>query len=200
MHVYVDGVKLMRLYGHWAHLDLTEPGDYEIRVELSANDHSALAVNGRKIDATTVVTIPGPSSDPGDSADAEDHDEMPEGSSTDDSHDHDHDEMPEGSSTDDSHDHDHGEMSEGSATAINLVLEGGRPAGGVKRHRVNAGDSVTLFVSGDTTDELHIHGYDLLVRFSPQQSGSITFDANIPGVFEVETHSNSDLVMELEVR
>ena len=82
---------------------------------------------------------------------------------------------------------------------IELEVAGGKPVGGVQRHRVDARESVTIIVAGDTTDELHIHGYDLVVGFSPGQPGSITFEADIPGIFEVETHHHGDLVMELQV-
>lgn len=153
-HIYVDGVKLRRLYAHWAHVDLQEPGDYEIRVEMSANDHAALAVNGVKLDATTIVTIPGPS----EGVDAV------------------------------------------SDMTIKVDVVGGKPVDGVQRFQIDARDTVTIIVSGDTTDELHIHGYDLVVGFAPGQPGSITFEADIPGIFEAETHHNGDLVMELEVR
>ena len=85
-------------------------------------------------------------------------------------------------------------------TIIEVEVAGGKPVGGVKRHRIDARDSVTITVIGDTADELHIHGYDLVVRFVPGQPGSITFEANIPGIFEAETHHHGDLVMELEVR
>jgi len=152
-HLYVDGVKLRRLYAHWAHVDLKEPGDHEIRVELSANDHSPLAVDGVKLDATAVVTIPG-AADSSVSA---------------------------------------------ASTAIEVEVSGGKPVGGVQRHRIDAGDDITIIVNGDTADERHIHGYDLVVGFSPGQPGSITFEADIPGVFEVETHDRGDLVMELQV-
>ena len=86
-----------------------------------------------------------------------------------------------------------------SATAIEVEVAGGKPADGVERHRIDVGDTVTITVIGDTTDELHIHGYDLLVKFSPGQPGSITFEAKIPGIFEVESHHRGDLVMELQV-
>ena len=153
-HIYVDGVKLRRLYAHWAHVDLQEPGDYEIRVEMSANDHAALAVNGVKLDATAIVTIPGPS----------------------------------------------GEVDAAPDTIIEVEVAGGKPVEGVQRFQIDARDIVTIIVSGDTTDELHIHGYDLVVGFAPGQPGSITFEADIPGIFEAETHQRGDLVMELEVR
>ena len=82
---------------------------------------------------------------------------------------------------------------------IELEVAGGKPVGGVQRYRVDAGDDITIIVIGDTTDELHIHGYDLVVPFAPGQPGTTTFEANIPGIFEVETHHHGDLVMELQV-
>lgn len=84
-------------------------------------------------------------------------------------------------------------------TTIELEVVGGKPVDGVQRHRVDPRDTVTIIVTGDTTDELHIHGYDLVVPFAPGQPGSVTFEANIPGIFEVETHHRGDLVMELQV-
>ncbi|MCY3911331.1 MAG: hypothetical protein OXF99_07435 [bacterium] len=84
-------------------------------------------------------------------------------------------------------------------TTIELEVVGGKPVDGVQRYRIDARDVVTIIVTGDTTDELHIHGYDLVVPFAPGQPGSITFEANIPGIFEVETHHHGDLVMELQV-
>lgn len=84
-------------------------------------------------------------------------------------------------------------------TTIELEVAGGKPVDGVQRHRIDAGDDVTIIVAGDTTDELHIHGYDLVVPFAPGQPGSITFETNIPGIFELETHHHGDLVMELQV-
>ena len=87
----------------------------------------------------------------------------------------------------------------GVGTTIEVEVSDGKPVDGVQRFRIDAGEAVTLTVTGDTADELHIHGYDLLVRFAPGQPGTITFKANIPGVFEAETHHRGDLVMELQV-
>lgn len=84
-------------------------------------------------------------------------------------------------------------------TTIEVEVAGGKPVDGVQRHRIDPRDTVTIIVTGDTTDELHIHGYDLVVPFAPDQPGTITFEANIPGIFEVETHHHGDLVMELQV-
>ncbi len=109
-----------------------------------------------------------------------------------DGHDHDH-------SHDDSH--DHATLVDAVPdTTIEVEVAGGKPVDGVQRFQIDARDIVTIIVSGDTTDELHIHGYDLVVGFSPGQPGTITFEADIPGIFEAETHQRGDLVMELEVR
>ncbi len=54
MHLYIDGEKVSRLYGEWHHIGPLAPGEHEVRVELSANDHSAMAVDGEVIDATAV--------------------------------------------------------------------------------------------------------------------------------------------------
>ncbi len=61
MHLYVDGEKVARLYGLWHHLDHLEPGDHEVRVELSANDHATLTRNGEPISDAVVVSVPGAS-------------------------------------------------------------------------------------------------------------------------------------------
>ena len=55
MHLYIDGEKVSRLYGEWHHIGPLAPGEHEVRVELSANDHSAMAVEGDIIDATAVI-------------------------------------------------------------------------------------------------------------------------------------------------
>ena len=62
MHLYIDGRKVSRVYGLWHHIGALEAGEHEIRVELSANDHSRLAVNGEIIGATTTVMAPEPES------------------------------------------------------------------------------------------------------------------------------------------
>ncbi len=56
-HIYVNGVKLARIYGSWFHLSDLSAGEHEIRVTLNANDHSHLAVDGKAIEAVTKVTI-----------------------------------------------------------------------------------------------------------------------------------------------
>ena len=58
-HIYVDGVKIGRVYGPGYDLIGLEPGERHIRVTLNSNDHKQLTVNGEPVEATAVATIPG---------------------------------------------------------------------------------------------------------------------------------------------
>lgn len=58
MHLYVDGEKLTRVYGPWFHLADLKPGKHQLRIELSANDHSALANGHQLIDDTVTIDQP----------------------------------------------------------------------------------------------------------------------------------------------
>ena len=55
-HLYVDGVKVARLYDSSFHLARLPPGDHVISVSLNANDHSELALGGTPISASTTVS------------------------------------------------------------------------------------------------------------------------------------------------
>ncbi|WP_298859193.1 hypothetical protein [uncultured Sulfitobacter sp.] len=56
-HIYVNGVKLARLYSDWYHLDTLPKGDVEIEVSLNSNDHRPLALDGTLITAKKIVTV-----------------------------------------------------------------------------------------------------------------------------------------------
>lgn len=56
-HVYVNGVKISRLYGAWMHLDALPTGDVEIEVSLNTNDHRPLMLNGTPIAAKTTIAV-----------------------------------------------------------------------------------------------------------------------------------------------
>lgn len=59
-HVYVDGVKVSRIYGMWHYLNDLEPGEHEIRVELSNNDHSAITTGDHVLEQVFTVEQPEP--------------------------------------------------------------------------------------------------------------------------------------------
>ena len=45
-HLYIDDVKIGRLYGEWYHIGPMEAGTHTVRVTLNTNDHQDLARNG----------------------------------------------------------------------------------------------------------------------------------------------------------
>ena len=83
---------------------------------------------------------------------------------------------------------------------IELTISGGTVVGGVRRETVKQGSQVTLRVTSDVADELHVHTYDLKVDLVPGRSADLTFLAKVPGVFEVELEGRDKKVLELEVR
>ena len=56
-HVYVNGVKLGRVYGDWYHIGKLPLGRNDVSVSLYANDHSGLALGGIKITSTATVIV-----------------------------------------------------------------------------------------------------------------------------------------------
>ncbi|MDA7427109.1 hypothetical protein PGB28_01460 [Primorskyibacter aestuariivivens] len=56
-HVYINGVKLGRVYSPWVHLDNLPEGEVEVKVSLNANDHRLLAVGDRALEAVQVITV-----------------------------------------------------------------------------------------------------------------------------------------------
>ncbi len=45
-HLYIDGVKIGRLYNHWRHISGLSSGRHTIKVTLNSNDHQDYVVNG----------------------------------------------------------------------------------------------------------------------------------------------------------
>lgn len=57
MHLYIDGVKITRLYSEWHQMPPLAAGSHVIRVELSANDHATLTRDGVAIDASINLDV-----------------------------------------------------------------------------------------------------------------------------------------------
>lgn len=54
-HLYIDGVKIGRLYGNWYHLNKLGEGKYEVKVSLNTNNHKAYSLGEQAIAATIMV-------------------------------------------------------------------------------------------------------------------------------------------------
>ncbi len=81
--------------------------------------------------------------------------------------------------------------------AFDIVIDGSTVTGG-GRISVPLGETVTLRFTSDIADEIHIHGYELILDLEPGVTAEISFLADIPGIVEIETHGNHQIVANLE--
>ena len=83
-------------------------------------------------------------------------------------------------------------------TVIDLEVTDGQIAGGARREAARLGEEVTIRVSGDSADHVHVHGYDLFLHLT-EGAGELVFTADIPGVFEIELEEAGITLIQLEV-
>lgn len=86
------------------------------------------------------------------------------------------------------------------ASAVGVTFRGGSVVEGASRQRAVLGQPITVRVTSDVADEVHIHGYDKMVDVAAGRTAEVSFLANIPGVFEVELEKTRKVLFTLEVR
>jgi hypothetical protein len=69
---------------------------------------------------------------------------------------------------------------------VRIVVRGGLPVGGPRRVTVARNRRVVLTVTSDVSDEVHLHGYDLMQDVGPGMPARIAFRATRPGTVEAE--------------
>lgn len=67
------------------------------------------------------------------------------------------------------------------------------------RFEVPLDSTVAIIVQSDVADEVHVHGYDYLIDAGPGEAGTIEFEADVPGVFEIELEGSGLFLFELAV-
>ncbi len=83
---------------------------------------------------------------------------------------------------------------------ISVRISDGKVEGVPARVEVDRGTPVRIEVTSDRGDELHVHGYDKTVQLPAGSPAAVAFVADVPGVFEVETHDSGLLLFQLVVR
>ncbi|MDH3306150.1 MAG: hypothetical protein OEO77_01320 [Acidimicrobiia bacterium] len=68
------------------------------------------------------------------------------------------------------------------------------------RREVVLGDEVRIVVTADVSDEVHLHGYDLVADIEAGQTVVFEFVADIPGIFEMELEGARLPILELTVQ
>ncbi|MGZ4648352.1 MAG: hypothetical protein ACXVYC_18745 [Blastococcus sp.] len=90
--------------------------------------------------------------------------------------------------------------SDAATQRLEVTVAHGKASGNTGRVKVATGTAVTLVVTSDTADEVHVHGYDLHADVKPGGAARITFPATISGIFEAELESRKLQILELTVK
>jgi heme/copper-type cytochrome/quinol oxidase subunit 2 len=81
-----------------------------------------------------------------------------------------------------------------------ILVRGGKPVGGVRNITVRKGDRALIEVtSPDTSDEIHLHGYDLKRDLKAGGRVRFSFDADAEGIFEIELEGSGTQIGKLVV-
>lgn len=174
-HLYLDGVKIARLYGSWYHVPASavSTGDHTLTVQLNANDHTAWATGGEAVSATAEVTSTGD-----DSGASHDHQRDSEAGA------------PSGSPAPTEPDAD---------VTLQIQVANRKVSPSPGRVDVAQADTVRIEVVSDEPDTIHVHGYDVEAEVTPSAPAVLEFTADQPGLFEVETHESGLLLTQLVV-
>lgn len=82
---------------------------------------------------------------------------------------------------------------------VAVTVAGGKVTPKPARVRVALGKPLTLRVTSDVADEVHVHGYDLKRDVPAGGTATVSFTPDVPGLFEVELESRGLRLLELQV-
>jgi hypothetical protein len=87
----------------------------------------------------------------------------------------------------------------GGKVPVIAVDKSGKPVGGIRALTYNEGEQVRFEVKSGVSDEVHVHGYDIMKDV--EAGGTIGFDfpASLEGVFEAELEGRKEQIIELTV-
>ena len=80
-----------------------------------------------------------------------------------------------------------------------IQVKGGEPVGGVEEIEAKKGDTVRIAVISDAPEELHLHVYDVEKELKPGVRTTLSFEANVEGVIELELHGSGKQIAEITV-
>ncbi len=92
-----------------------------------------------------------------------------------------------------------GKTSNASGKVPTIVIKNGKPVGGIRDLTYNKGERIHFVVDSDVSDEVHVHGYDIMKDVKAGGSISFDFPASIEGVFEAELEGRKEQIIQLTV-
>jgi hypothetical protein len=82
-----------------------------------------------------------------------------------------------------------------------IDVRGGKPAGGIKTITAKKDERLLVSVtSPDTTDEVHLHGYDIKRNLRAGGRVTFAFTATAEGIFEMELESTATQIAKLVIQ
>jgi heme/copper-type cytochrome/quinol oxidase subunit 2 len=82
-----------------------------------------------------------------------------------------------------------------------IRVSNGKPVGGVRTINVTSGERARIEVrSSDTSDEVHLHGYDLKRDLHAGGRVRFSFKADAEGIFEMELEGSGTQIAKIEVQ
>jgi hypothetical protein len=82
---------------------------------------------------------------------------------------------------------------------FDLVVKGGKLVSGSPVVKAREGDEVTLTITSDTGDEVHLHGYDRHLPLKAGEAATLHIQATRTGRFPFELHKAHGELGTLEV-
>jgi len=86
------------------------------------------------------------------------------------------------------------------AATITISVDDSGVIGGIVDASVHMGDLVEIRIDSTITERVHLHVYDVSTDVSPGETATMTFTADIPGVFEAELEGRGIQILNLEVK
>jgi hypothetical protein len=72
-------------------------------------------------------------------------------------------------------------------------------AGSEKALNYEQGETVRFRVTSDVPEEIHVHGYDITKEVPAGETVTVSFKADINGIFEIEFHNSGAVLAQLKV-
>ena len=88
----------------------------------------------------------------------------------------------------------------GGAGTVTVLLGTGEGALGAPQTTAVATQAGALVITSDVAEHVHVHGFDLFADVGAGETATLVFEADVPGVFEVEFEDSFTFITELEVR
>ena len=80
-----------------------------------------------------------------------------------------------------------------------ITVKNGAPVGGVRTIGVDVGGPAAFRIRSNVSDEIHVHGYEVTEAIPAGKAVTISFSADIEGIFEIELHGSGEQIAELQV-